>query len=78
MPPTDPLIWRFYDLVMVNGPALKAPIEEEFGDEIISAIDFDMQVPRKSDPKGHQGPSRAIKGARVKIGMSGEFLRRKY
>jgi len=58
MPPTDPLIWRFYDLVMVNGPALKAPIEEEFGDGIMSAIDFDMQVPRKSDPKDHQGRSR--------------------
>src|SRR3954466_4456474 len=40
MPPTDPLIYRFYDLVMVNGPAWKALIEEEFGDGIMSAIDF--------------------------------------
>src|SRR5580658_721433 len=39
MPPTDPLIYRFYELVMVNGPALKALIEEEFGDGIMSAID---------------------------------------
>src|SRR5438445_7103499 len=40
MPPTDPLIYRFYELVMINGPALKALIEEEFGDGIMSAIDF--------------------------------------
>ncbi len=42
MPPTDPLIYRFYELVMVNGPALKVLIEEEFGDGIMSAIDFDL------------------------------------
>ena len=40
MPPTDPLIYRFYELVMVNGPAWKALIEEEFGDGIMSAIDL--------------------------------------
>ena len=51
MPPTDPLIYRFYELVMVNGPALKALIEEEFGDGIMSAIDFDMQMERQPDPK---------------------------
>jgi len=39
MPPTDPLIYRFYELVMVNGPAWKALIEEEYGDGIMSAID---------------------------------------
>src|SRR5215470_5973551 len=44
MPPTDPLIYRFYELVMVNGPAWKALIEEEFGDGIMSAIDFDLHV----------------------------------
>ena len=43
MPPTDPLIYRFYELVMVNGPAWKALIEEEFGDGIMSAIDFDLR-----------------------------------
>ena len=42
MPPTDPLIYRFYELVLINGPALKALIQEEFGDGIMSAIDFDM------------------------------------
>ena len=52
MPPTDPLIYRFYELVMINGPALKALIEEEFGDGIMSAIDFDMDLARKADPKG--------------------------
>jgi len=68
MPPTDPLIYRFYELVMVNGPALKALIEEEFGDGIMSAIDFDLQIERQGDPKGD----------RVKITMSGKFLPYKY
>ncbi len=68
MPPTDPLIYRFYELVMVNGPALKALIEEEFGDGIMSAIDFDMDISRQTDPKGD----------RVKIGMTGKFLPYKY
>ena len=68
MPPTDPLIYRFYELVMVNGPAWKALIEEEFGDGIMSAIDFDMVMERLADPKGD----------RVKITMSGKFLPFKY
>jgi cyanate lyase len=68
MPPTDPLIYRFYELVMVNGPAWKALIEEEFGDGIMSAIDFDMIMERLPDPKGD----------RVKITMSGKFLPFKY
>src|SRR5690242_15366532 len=68
MPPTDPLIYRFYELVMVNGPAWKALIEEEFGDGIMSAIDFDFEISRQPDPKGD----------RVKIGMSGKFLPFKY
>ena len=51
MPPTDPLLYRFFELVMVNGPALKALIEEEFGDGIMSAIDFDMVIERQPDPK---------------------------
>src|ERR1700682_1847265 len=68
MPPTDPLIYRFYELVMVNGPAWKALIEEEFGDGIMSAIDFDLQMERLSDPRGD----------RVKITMSGKFLPYKY
>ena len=68
MPPTDPLIYRFYELVMVNGPAWKALIEEEFGDGIMSAIDFDMVIERLPNPKGD----------RVKITMSGKFLPFKY
>jgi cyanate lyase len=68
MPPTDPLIYRFYELVMVNGPALKVLIEEEFGDGIMSAIDFDLGIERQPDPKGD----------RVKIAMSGKFLPYKY
>ena len=68
MPPTDPLVYRFYELVMVNGPAWKALIEEEFGDGIMSAIDFDMEIERLPNPKGD----------RVKITMSGKFLPYKY
>ncbi len=68
MPPTDPLIYRFHELVMINGPAWKALIEEEFGDGIMSAIDFDMQLERLPDPRGD----------RVKITMSGKFLPFKY
>ena len=68
MPPTDPLIYRFYEMVMVNGPAWKALIEEEFGDGIMSAIDFDMAMERVANPKGD----------RVKITMSGKFLPYKY
>ncbi len=62
MPPTDPLIYRFYEMVMVNGPAWKALIEEEFGDGIMSAIDFDMGMERLANPKGD----------RVKITMIGQ------
>jgi cyanate lyase len=68
MPPTDPLIYRFYEMVMVNGPAWKALIEEEFGDGIMSAIDFNITFEREPNPKGD----------RVKIGMSGKFLPYKY
>ena len=68
MPPTDPLIYRFYELVMVNGPAWKALIEEEFGDGIMSAIDFDLEMERQPDPRGD----------RVRITMSGKFLPFKY
>ena len=68
MPPTDPLIYRFYEMVMVNGPAWKALIEEEFGDGIMSAIDFDFLMERVANPKGD----------RVRITMSGKFLPYKY
>ncbi len=62
--PTDPLIYRFYELVMVYGTTWKEMIQEEFGDGIMSAIDFDMTLERQPDQKGD----------RVKIGMSGKFL----
>ncbi|MCX8134621.1 MAG: cyanase [Roseococcus sp.] len=68
MPPTDPLIYRFYEMVMVNGPAWKALIEEEFGDGIMSAIDFDFEFERMAHEKGD----------RVKITMTGKFLPYKY
>jgi cyanate lyase len=51
MPPTDPLIYRFYEMVMVNGPAWKALIEEEFGDGIMSAIDFNFELERGPIPR---------------------------
>ena len=62
--PTDPLIYRFYELVQVYGTTWKELIQEEFGDGIMSAIDFDMEIERKPDPKGD----------RVRIAMSGKFL----
>ena len=64
VPPTDPLIYRFYELVQVYGTTWKELIQEEFGDGIMSAIDFDMTLERLPDQKGD----------RVKIGMSGKFL----
>ena len=62
--PTDPLIYRFYELVNVYGTTLKALIHEEFGDGIMSAIDFHMDIQREPDPKGD----------RIQITMSGKFL----
>ncbi|UHD18248.1 cyanase [Thiocapsa bogorovii] len=62
--PTDPLIYRFYELINVYGTSIKALIHEEFGDGIMSAIDFSMDIQREPDPKGD----------RVQIRMSGKFL----
>jgi cyanate lyase len=62
--PTDPLIYRFYELINVYGSTFKALIHEEFGDGIMSAIDFNMDLQREEDPKGD----------RVNITMSGKFL----
>jgi len=62
--PTDPCIYRFYEIVGVYGPTLKALIQEEFGDGIMSAIDFNMSVTREENPKGD----------RVKVEMSGKYL----
>ena len=63
-PPTDPLVYRFYELVQVYGTTWKELIQEEFGDGIMSAIDFDMRIERQPDPKGD----------RVKVAMTGKFL----
>ncbi len=62
--PTDPLVYRFYELVSVYGTTFKALIHEEFGDGIMSAIDFRMDLQREPDPAGD----------RVSITMSGKFL----
>src|SRR5881394_1566491 len=65
--PTDPLIYRFYELVNVYGATFKELIHEEFGDGIMSAIDFDMDLTRLANEKGD----------RVKIVMSGKYLQYK-
>jgi cyanate lyase len=62
--PTDPLIYRFYELIQVYGTTWKEMIQEEFGDGIMSAIDFDMTLERQPDQKGD----------RVKMTLSGKFL----
>ena len=62
--PTDPLIYRWYEIVSVYGTTIKELIHEEFGDGIMSAIDFSMDIQRQADPKGD----------RVNVVLSGKFL----
>ncbi len=62
--PTDPLIYRWYEIVNVYGATIKELIHEEFGDGIMSAIDFSMDIQREADPKGD----------RVQVVLSGKFL----
>lgn len=62
--PTDPLIYRWYEIVSVYGMTIKELIHEEFGDGIMSAIDFSMDITREPDPKGD----------RVRVVLSGKFL----
>jgi len=62
--PSDPLIYRWYEVVSVYGSTIKELIHEEFGDGIMSAIDFSMDIQREADPKGD----------RVNIVLSGKFL----
>ena len=62
--PADPLIYRWYEVVNVYGTTIKELIHEEFGDGIMSAIDFSMQIVREQDPKGD----------RVNVVLSGKFL----
>jgi cyanate lyase len=62
--PTDPLVYRFYEIMQVYGLTLKDVIQEKFGDGIMSAIDFTLEVEKEDDPKG----------ARVVVTMNGKFL----
>ena len=62
--PVDPTIYRFYEVLQVYGPTIKELIHERFGDGIMSAIDFTLEVDKEKDPKGD----------RVKVEMSGKFL----
>lgn len=62
--PTDPLIYRFYEIMQVYGMPMKAVIHEKFGDGIMSAIDFSIEVDKVEDPKGD----------RVQVTMCGKFL----
>ena len=62
--PTDPLIYRFFEIALTYGTTCKALIHEEFGEGIMSAIDFDMHIERQPDKKGD----------RVRVTMSGKFL----
>jgi cyanate lyase len=62
--PTDPLVYRFYEVMQVYGMPLKSVIHEKFGDGIMSAIDFTLDVEKEEDPKGD----------RVRVIMSGKFL----
>jgi len=62
--PQDPLIYRLYEIIGVYGPTLKEVIQEKFGDGIMSAIDFSMEVGKEENPKGD----------RVVVTMNGKFL----
>jgi cyanate lyase len=62
--PTDPLIYRFYEIMQVYGMPMKEIIHEKFGDGIMSAIDFTLDIEKVEDPKGD----------RVKVTMNGKFL----
>jgi len=62
--PVDPLLYRFFEIIQVFGPAIKAVINEKFGDGIMSAIDFEADIQRMADPKGD----------RVVVTLNGKFL----
>ena len=64
LPPTDPTIYRLYEVLQVYGPALKALIHEDFGDGIMSAISFNLALDRRETDAG----------ARVRITLDGKFL----
>jgi cyanate lyase len=62
--PVDPLLYRLFEIIQVFGPAVKAVVNERFGDGIMSAIDFELHIDRKPDPKGD----------RVVMTLDGKFL----
>ena len=62
--PSDPLLYRFFEIAYVYGPSIKEIIHEKFGDGIMSAIDFTLDIDKVEDPKGD----------RVKVTMNGKFL----
>ncbi len=64
MPPTDPLIYRLYEIVLVYGETIKEVIHEKVGDGIMSAIDFTMDIEKEENPKGD----------RIKITLDGKYL----
>ncbi|WP_326701590.1 cyanase [Streptomyces sp. NBC_01754] len=63
--PTDPTIYRFYEMLQVYGTTLKALVHEEFGDGIISAVNFKLDVRKVADPEG---------GERAVITLDGKYL----
>lgn len=64
MPPSDPILYRLYEMLLVYGPTIKELVQEKFGEGIMSAIDFELDVQKKEDPKGD----------RVILTMNGKFL----
>lgn len=64
IPPRDPVLYRFYEILLVYGPAMKELIHEKFGDGIMSAIDFEWKIEKVPDPKGD----------RVRVELNGKFL----
>jgi len=64
MPPTDPVLYRFYEMLLVYGPAMKELIQEKFGEGIMSAVDFAFDIQKEENPKGD----------RVVLTLNGKFL----
>lgn len=65
--PVDPLLYRLYEIIQVYGPGIKAIIHEKFGDGIMSAIDFDIDIQKEANPKGD----------RIVLTMNGKYLQYK-
>ena len=63
--PTDPTIYRFYEMIQIYGTTLKALVHEQFGDGIISAINFKLDIKKVEDPEG---------GSRAVVTLDGKFL----